>query len=95
VITPPDAETENRFALLDRVVSYTAATTSYLGRHRRNHPADFGRRGPGQPTPTLSRKSLKAGQLALFEVIRQREQDVKAREERQPGLMALNHLPGR
>ncbi|OGX87796.1 S9 family peptidase [Hymenobacter glacialis] len=93
VTNTAERETEADFALLDRVVSYTRGGNLFTwdpATGETTQRTDF-RRGPRPAGTDLSpaEKSLKAGQMALFEVIRQRDQDVKAREKQQKALAQL------
>ncbi|MBF9237064.1 prolyl oligopeptidase family serine peptidase [Hymenobacter sp. BT683] len=93
VTNTAERETEADFALLDRVVSYTRGGNLFTwdpATGETTQRTDF-RRGPRPAGADLSpaEKFLKAEQLALFEVIRQRDQDVKAREKQQKALAKL------
>jgi hypothetical protein len=93
VTNTAERETEPDFALLGRVVSYTRNGNLFTwdpATGETTQRTDF-RRGPRPAGTDLSpaEKFLKAEQMALFEVLRQRDQDVKAREKQQKALAQL------
>ncbi|QIX61167.1 prolyl oligopeptidase family serine peptidase [Hymenobacter sp. BT18] len=93
VTNTAERETEADFALQDKAVSYVRGGNLYTWDPATGETVqrtDF-RRGskPGPGEMDKSAKFLRAQQLALFQVIRQRDQDAKARERAQ---RALNRL---
>ncbi|GAB2771333.1 prolyl oligopeptidase family serine peptidase [Hymenobacter latericoloratus] len=94
VTNTAERETDAQFALQGRTISYTRAgnlftwdpatgeTTQRTDFRRGNKPAS------GEPTDK-SEKFLRAQQLALFEVLRGKEQDAKARQRQQKALAKL------
>ncbi|UOQ79108.1 prolyl oligopeptidase family serine peptidase [Hymenobacter sp. 5516J-16] len=94
VTNTAERETDPQFALLGRVISYTRAgnlftwdpatgeTTQRTDFRRGNRPTS------GEPTDK-SEKFLRAQQLALFEVLRGKDQDAKARQRQQKALAKL------
>ncbi|GAB2949689.1 prolyl oligopeptidase family serine peptidase [Hymenobacter coalescens] len=97
VTNTAERETEPGFALQDRVLSYTRAGNLFTwdpATGETTQRTDF-RRGQRPPGPSVdkSEKYLRAQQLALFQVIRQREQDRLARERQQKALAKLRPKP--
>ncbi|WP_303310154.1 prolyl oligopeptidase family serine peptidase [Hymenobacter sp. BT730] len=94
VTNTAERESDPRFALQGQVVSYTRNGNLFTWdptTGETTQRTDF-RRGPkpAGPQPTdKSEKFLKAQQLALFEVLQQREQDARARERQQKALALL------
>ncbi|MBX0291309.1 prolyl oligopeptidase family serine peptidase [Hymenobacter sp. HSC-4F20] len=94
VTSTAERETDAQFALQGRVISYTRAGNLFTWDPATGETVqrtDF-RRGSkpasGEPTDK-SEKFLKAQQLALFEVLRGKEQDAKARQRQQKALAKL------
>ncbi|GAA3923963.1 prolyl oligopeptidase family serine peptidase [Hymenobacter algoricola] len=93
-----DRETDPAFALQGQLISYTRANNLYTwnpGTGETVQRTDF-RRGtrPAGTQPTdQSEKFLRAQQLALFEVIRHKEQDARARAQAQKALARLGPKP--
>ncbi|RPD49816.1 S9 family peptidase [Hymenobacter sediminis] len=94
VTNTAERETDAQFALQGRAISYTRAGNLFtwdLATGETTQRSDF-RRGSkpasGEPTDK-SEKFLKAQQLALFEVLRGKEQDAKARQQQQKALARL------
>ncbi|MCR5887612.1 prolyl oligopeptidase family serine peptidase [Hymenobacter sp. J193] len=93
VTNTAERETEADFALQDKLISYTRGGNLFTWDPATGETVqrtDF-RRGnrPGPGELDKSAKFLKAQQLALFQVIRQRDQDAKARERAQKALLRL------
>jgi dipeptidyl aminopeptidase/acylaminoacyl peptidase len=93
VTNTAEREIEPGFALQKRLVSYTRGGNLFTwdpGTGETVQRTDF-RRGQPLPGPSTdkSEKYLRAQQLALFQVIRQREQDRLARERQQKALARL------
>ncbi|MBG8553389.1 S9 family peptidase [Hymenobacter guriensis] len=93
VTNTAERETEAGFALQDKLLSYTRGGNLFTWDPATGETVqrtDF-RRGnrPGPGELDKSAKFLKAQQLALFQVIRQRDQDAKARERAQKALLRL------
>jgi hypothetical protein len=90
-----ERETDPAFALQGKLLSYTRAGNLYTWDPATGETVqrtDF-RRGPrpgsGQPTDKAE-KFLRAQQLALFQIIRQKDQDAKARERAQKATARLS-----
>ncbi|GAB3837146.1 S9 family peptidase [Hymenobacter jeollabukensis] len=93
VTNTAERETEPAFALQDRVLSYTRGGNLFTWDPATGETVqrtDF-RRGQPLPGPSAdkSEKYLRAQQLALFQVLRGREQDRLARERQQKALARL------
>lgn len=93
VTNTAERETDPGFAQRGQLLVYTRAQNLYTwnpATGETTQRTDF-RRGtrPGTPLLDQSDKFLRAQQLALFEVIRQRDQDQKAREQQQRALAKL------
>jgi len=94
VTNTADRETSPAFALQDQLVSYVRAQNLYTWdpvTGETTQRTDF-RKGskPANTQPTdKSERYLRAQQLALFDVIRQRDQDQKARDRQQKALAKL------
>ncbi|WP_022822024.1 S9 family peptidase [Hymenobacter norwichensis] len=93
VTNTAERETDPAFAQGEKLVVYTRAQNLYTWdptTGETTQRTDF-RRGskPGSPLLDQSEKYLRAQQLALFEVLRQRDQDLKARERQQKALAKL------
>ncbi|MCB2376299.1 prolyl oligopeptidase family serine peptidase [Hymenobacter sp. BT635] len=90
-----ERETDPGFALQDKLISYTRAGNLYTWDPATGETVqrtDFrrgSRPGNGQPTDKAE-KFLRAQQLALFDVIKQRDQDQKARQRLQKAVARLN-----
>ncbi|MCB2406955.1 S9 family peptidase [Hymenobacter lucidus] len=89
-----ERETDPAFALQGKLISYTRASNLYTwdpATGETTQRTDF-RRGnkPGSGTSDKSDKFLRAQQLALFDVIRQRDQDQKARQRLQKAVARLS-----
>ncbi|TGE27229.1 prolyl oligopeptidase family serine peptidase [Hymenobacter metallicola] len=90
-----ERETDPAFALQGKLISYTRASNLYTWDPATGETVqrtDFrrgSRPGSGQPTDKAE-KFLRAQQLALFDVIRQRDQDQKARQRLQKAVARLN-----
>lgn len=93
VTNTAERETDPQFALLDQLVSYTRGGNLFTWDPATGETVqrtDF-RKGP-KPGPAALDKSdkfLKAQQLALFEVLRGKEQDAQARQRVQKALARL------
>lgn len=93
VTNTAERETDPSFGQGEKLVVYTRAQNLYTwdpATGETTQRTDF-RRGtkPGSPLLDQSEKYLRAQQLALFEVLRQRDQDQKARERQQKALAKL------
>ena len=93
VTNTAERETEPQFALLGQVVSYTRGGNLFTwdpATGETTQRTDF-RKGPkpGPAVLTPADKFLKAQQLALFEVLRGKEQDAQARQRVQKALARL------
>lgn len=94
VTNTAERESEPRFALQGQLVSYTRNGNLFTwdpATGETTQRTDFrrGNKPPGAQPTDKSEKFLKAQQLALFEVLQQREQDTKARERQQKALARL------
>ncbi|UYZ58823.1 prolyl oligopeptidase family serine peptidase [Hymenobacter latericus] len=92
-----EREMEPEFALQGKAVSYTRNGNLFTwdpATGETTQRTDFrrGQRPPG-PSTDKSEKYLRAQQLALFQVIKQREQDREARERLQKALAKLRPKP--
>ncbi|WP_400192330.1 prolyl oligopeptidase family serine peptidase [Hymenobacter sp. B81] len=88
-----ERETDPAFALLEQQVQYTRGGNLFTWDPQTGETTqrtDF-RRGPrpANPKPDKAEQYLRAQQLALFQVVRQREQDRQARERQQKALARL------
>ncbi|HEX8428743.1 S9 family peptidase [Hymenobacter sp.] len=93
VTNTAERETDPGFAQQGKLIAYTRAQNLYTWDPATGETAqrtDF-RRGfkPGSPLLDQSDRFLRAEQRALFEVLRQRDQDQKAREKQQRALARL------
>ncbi|GAA4356716.1 prolyl oligopeptidase family serine peptidase [Hymenobacter saemangeumensis] len=94
VTNTSERETSPAFALQDKLVSYVRAQNLYTwdpATGETTQRTDFrkGSKPPG-PVPTdKAERYLRAQQLALFDVVRLREQDRQARERQQKALARL------
>ncbi|GAB3233589.1 prolyl oligopeptidase family serine peptidase [Hymenobacter seoulensis] len=94
VTNTAERETDAQFALLGKLVSYTRQGNLFTwdpttGETVQRTDFRYGNRPrTGEPTDK-SEKFLKAQQLALFEVLRGKEQDAKARQQLQKALARL------
>ncbi|OON71131.1 S9 family peptidase [Hymenobacter sp. CRA2] len=93
VTNTAERETEPAFTLQERLISYTRAGNLFTWDPATGETVqrtDF-RRGQRPPGPSTDKadKYLRAQQLALFQVIRGREQDRLARERQQKALAKL------
>ncbi|GAA4014342.1 prolyl oligopeptidase family serine peptidase [Hymenobacter fastidiosus] len=95
VTNTADRETDPAFALRGQLISYTRANNLYTwdpATGETTQRTDF-RRGsrPAGTQPTdQAEKFLRAQQLALFQVIRQKDQDAKARAQAQQAVARLS-----
>jgi dipeptidyl aminopeptidase/acylaminoacyl peptidase len=94
VTNTAERESSPAFALLGQLISYTRAGNLYTWSPATGETVqrtDFRRgvRPPGTEPTDRAEKALRAQQLALFEVIRQRRQDQQAQAARQKALARL------
>ncbi len=94
VTNTAERESSPAFALLGQLVSYTRAGNLYTWSPASGETVqrtDFrrGNRPPSTEPSDRAEKTLRAQQLALFEVIRQRRQDQQAQAQRQKALARL------
>ncbi|TGD81454.1 prolyl oligopeptidase family serine peptidase [Hymenobacter wooponensis] len=88
-----ERELDPTFALQGQLISYTRASNLYTWNPATGETVqrtDF-RRGnrPTDGSTDMADKFLKAQQLALFDIIKQKDQDVKARQRQQKALARL------